>query len=299
VIRSAVLRLLVVVPFLLLVPSAAIASTIVVSIDHFDDSAVPQSDFGVFLSIEIDAPGVTNVAVTAGTVDVLMELTGDGAWEDSSENIFFPSLSALESAVSGTWTVVVTGGDDASTSTFTFNSSRGLRNGDFLPLATGLSPADGATAVEANTLLTWTAVDSAIALSAFAGNAVDEQDALNLLGEILIDASSWQPPLPLPTGPVEWGVYYTPDPTLTVDLVGDISVTTGTIDWVVHDLADLAGISWPAAKPLVLMGSESIVHVTVPEPAALFQSGAALAILGLLASLRSHKRSFGYAGSRS
>jgi hypothetical protein len=294
-IRSAVRFLLVAVSFVLLIPSTASASSILISIDRLDDFAVPLSAFGVFLSVEIDAPDVTNVAVTAGTVEILMELTPDGVWEDASENVFFRSLTALESAVSGTWTIVVTGGADASTSSFTINDSRDLRNGDFLPIATGLSPADGATEVSATTLLSWTAVPSAIALNVFAGSDdTNEQEALNLLGEILIDATSWQPPLPLPAGPGQWGVFYAPDPILTVDLVGDISVTTGTIDWVVHGFAELAGVSWPASKPFMVLGSESIVQISVPEPAEVLQSGVALATLGLLASLRSRKRGFGY-----
>jgi hypothetical protein len=265
-IRSAVRFLLVAVSVVLLVPSTASASSILIGIDRLDDFAVPLSDFGVFLSIEIDAPDVTNVAVTAGTVDVLMELTPDGVWEDASENVFFPSLSALESAVSGTWTIVVT----------------------------GLSPADGATEVSATTLLSWTAVPSAIALNVFAGSDdTNEQEAFNLLKEILIDATSWQPPLPLPAGPVEWGVFCAPDPTLTVDLVGDISVTTGTIDWVVHGFADLSGVSWSASKPFMVLGSESIVQISVPEPAEVLQSGVALATRGLLASLRSRNRGLG------
>jgi hypothetical protein len=129
-------------------------------------------------------------------------------------------------------------------------------------------------------------------VSVFAGNDVGEQEADNLFGGILIDASSWQPPLALPTGLVEWGVFYASDPTLTVDLVGDINVDLGSITWLPHELVAATGISWPRTKPLMALGSESIVQITVPEPAEVLMSGVALATLGLLASLRSRKRAF-------
>jgi hypothetical protein len=136
-------------------------------------------------------------------------------------------------------------------------------------------------------------------LAVFAENDSDEvQEALSLVGEIPLDASSWQPPLALPTGPVEWGVFYAPDPTLTLDLLGDINVTEGSINWDVHEFADLAGIGWPSTKPLMLVGAESIVSITVPEPGDVLQSGVVLAMLGLLASVRSRKSHFGDTGAR-
>jgi len=297
-IRSAARLFFVVVSYVCLAPSAASASSILFSIDRLDDFLIPAAEFGTFIEVEIDAPGVTDVAVTMGTLSVEMEQTDDGVWEEAGDNIF-TSLAALESTVSGTWTIVVTGGADASTSTFTVNASGDLVDSDFLPTATGLSPANGATGVSATTLLSWNPVPSAIVLAVFAENDSDEvQEALSLVGEIPLNASSWQPPLALPTGAVEWGVFYAPDPTLTLDLLGNINVTNGSINWEVHEFADLAGIAWPSTKPLMLLGAESIVGITVPEPGGVLQGGVVLAMLGLLASVRSRKGHLGDTGAR-
>jgi hypothetical protein len=131
-------------------------------------------------------------------------------------------------------------------------------------------------------------------VSVFAGNDVGEQEADNLFGGILIDASSWQPPLALPTGLVEWGVFYASDPTPIVNLVGDLSVTVGSIDWLPHPLIDATGLSgtWPETKPFMVVGSETIAEITVPEASEVLQGGVALAMLGLLAHLRVRKRGF-------
>ncbi len=254
-----------------------------------------MDEFAVFIEIEIDAPGVTGVAVSMGTGSrpTNLELSPDEIWEDTDDMVF-PSLAALKTAVNGTWTIEVTGAD-ASTSSFTVNAN-GLVDGDFPPTATGLSPADGATGVSATTPLSWTPVPAQFqfVLDVFAGNDAGEQEVLSLFDEIPLSASSWQPPLALPTGSVEWGVFYVPDPMLTVDLVGDIKVTAGSITWLPHpliELADLTG-SWPMAKPLMVLASETIVQITVPEPDEVLQSGVALATLGLLVGLRSRKRSF-------
>jgi hypothetical protein len=75
-------------------------------------------------------------------------------------------------------------------------------------------------------------------------------------------------------------------------------VTDGSINWDVHEFADLAGIGWPTTKPLMLLGAESIVRITVPEPGEVLQRGVVLAMLGLLASIRSRKSHFGDTGAR-
>ncbi len=294
-IRSIVRLWIVLISCVYFSPFAASASSIFFDLDRIDDFVFPTDEFAVFIEVEIDAPGVTDVAVTMGTLSIPMELSPDGIWEDANDTVF-PSLAALKTAVNGTWTIAVTGGADASTSSFTVNAN-GLVDGDFPPPITGLSPANGATGVSANALLSWTAVPSQFqfVLNVFAGNDAGEQEALSLLlGESPLSASSWQPPLALPTGPVEWGVFYVPDPTLTVDLVGDINVDLGSITWLPHELVELAGLtgSWPMAKPLMVLASETIVQITVPEPDEVLQSGAALATLGLLVGLRSRKRSF-------
>ena len=293
-IRSIVRFWIVLISCVYLSPFAASASSIFFDLDRIDDFVFPTDEFAVFIEIEIDAPDVTDVTVTMGTLSIPMELSPDGIWEDADDTVF-PSLAALKTAVNGTWTIVVTGGADASTSSFTVNAN-GLEDGDFPPTTTGLSPADGATGVSATTPLSWTPIPSQFqfVLNVFAGNDAGEQEALSLFDEIPLSASSWQPPLALPTGPVEWGVFYVPDPTLTVDLVGDINVITGSITWLPHpliELADLTG-SWPMAKPLMVLASETIVQITVPEPDEVLQSGVALATLGLLVGLRSRKRSF-------
>lgn len=296
-IRSAVRRLIVVVLCLLFIPSAASASSIFFDMDRIDDFVFPSAQFAAFIEIEIkiDATGVTDedvtgVMVTMGTLSVPTVLTEDGIWEEASD-LTFSSLTALKNAVSGTWTIVVTGGANASTSTFTFNAN-GLLDSDFPPTVTGLSPANGATGVSANTLLSWTAISSQIVVGVFAGNDSGEQETDNLFGGLSLNASSWQPPLALPDGLDEWGVFYARDPLLTVDLVGDIALTAGTITWSPHELVEVLGIGWPAAKPLMAVGSETIVEITVPEPAEVLQSGMALATLGLLAQLRARRRDF-------
>ena len=273
-------------------PFAASASSILFDLDRIDDFVFPTDEFAVFIEIEIDAPDVTDVAVTMGTLSIPMELSPDGIWENANDTVF-PSLAALKTAVNGIWTIVVTGGTDASTSSFTVNAN-GLVDGDFPPTATGLSPADGATGVSATTPLSWTPVPAQFqfVLDVFAGNDAGEQEALSLFDEILLSASFWQPPLALPTGPVEWGVFYVPDPIITVDLVGDINVDDGSINWLPHPLIELAGLTWPTEKPLMVLASETIVEITVPEPDEVFQSLVALATLSLLVGLRSRKRSF-------
>ncbi len=66
----------------------------------------------------------------------------------------------------------------------------------------------------------------------------------------------------------------------------------GTITWLPHELVEALGISWPSTKPLMALGSETIVQTSVPEPAGVLQAGVALATLGLLAQLRSRMRGF-------
>ncbi len=286
--RSAVRSLIVLISCASIAPFAASASSLFFDFDRIDDFVFPTDAFAVFIEIEIDEPGVTGVEVTMGTVVVPLELSFDGTWEEATDTVF-PSLAALRNAVSGSWTIVVTGGADASSSSFTVDAN-GLLDADFPPTATSLSPAHGATGVSANTLLSWTAIPDQFVVGVFAENDLVNQETDSLSGGLPIGASSWQPPLALPNGSIEWGVFYARNPELTVDLVGDITVTAGTINWLPHELIAATGINWPTTKPLMALASESIVAITVPEPDALLQGGVTIAMVGVLASLRSRKR---------
>jgi hypothetical protein len=172
-------------------------------------------------------------------------------------------------------------------------------DGDFFATPTNLSPANGATGVSPTTLVSWTDPTGMVtpyALAVDVENDSETQEVLSIpdLGvvEIPITATSWQPPLALANGPVEFGVFYADVDLAVATAISALQVTAGTITW---GNSSFAPPGYPAATPLLLLSSESIVQFAVPEPAAALLAATALAGLALLAGCRS--RALGRSGS--
>lgn len=273
------------------VSSASAVNSILLALSRVDDFLFPAAQFSMYISVDLDLVGVTEVMVQAGSLSVPLEGSpfGSGAWE---EEVQFSDLTALQSTLDGTWTVTIAG-PSPSTSTFSLNAAS-LVDGDFFPTATNLSPADGATNVATTPLLSWTdptGPATPFALNVFVESDTHEQEALSIPGvqeDIPITATSWQPPTPLPNGPIEFSVFYA-DPD-TSGMIGPLQVTMGALTWG-NDAFSPPG--YPASTPLLLLASESIVLFTVPEPSSALLGAAALATAALLA-----RRRRGSVGSR-
>jgi hypothetical protein len=264
---------------------ASAANSVFLDLSRIDDFASPAAQFLMEVNVNLDLAGVTGVTVQTGSLSLLLEEFpfGSGEWEVNET--LFTDLAALRSALDGIWTVTIVG-TSPSTSTFTLNAAT-LVDNDFFPTATNLLPADGATNVSTMPLLSWTdptGPATPFALSVHVGNDADEQEVLSIPGvqeDILITATSWQPPVALPNGPIEFSVLYA-DPA-TSAVIGALQVTTGAITWG-NDAFSPPG--YPAATPLLVLASESIVQFTVPEPSAALLGAAALATAALLARRR-------------
>jgi hypothetical protein len=266
--------------------SAAMAASVVLVLLRSDDSLNPSAPFQASIDVDLsDVTEVTGVTVTIGSTPYLLGDFGGGVW-GNEVGFVFASLAAMQTALNGEWTIDI-GGTYSSTSTFTLTTTS-LVEGDFYPTATDLFPADGATGVPADTAISWTDPTGPITPYALhVGVESNEgglwQEALSLLpGEISVTATTWQPPSALSAGSNESEVTYVDvDETLvTIPLV----VTSGSITW---SASDFAPSGYPAATPLILMGSQTVVQFTVlPEPSGPAAAGAALGTLLLLARLR-------------
>ena len=112
------------------------------------------------------------------------------------------------------------------------------------------------------------------------GESGGDQEAINLEGEIEIDATTWQPPEPLHSGFNEFWVFYTDG---GPSFITPFSVDSGTIVWSSHPAAPPG---YPADTPLLAVGSETIVGFMVPEPSPELAGVAALGTLALVARRR-------------
>lgn len=240
-----------------------------------DDQPFPNQAFLMAVDVGVgDVVGVTNVSVQAGSLAVPMENEGGPEW-DSEEA--FTSFQNMTTTINGTWTITVEG-SSPSTSTFTLNASS-LVDGDFFQTPTNVSPAHGATDVPADFEVSWTPPPggtSADALAVSVGNDFGGQDVDSLTGGVLITDTMWQPPMAFADGNYEVDVIYVnADPSFVTDL------STG--DPIVWGDSPLGGPPYPTGRPFLLLGSDTIHGVTVPEPAAVLLQ---LAVLGILLHLK-------------
>ena len=261
----------------------------IVNLSRLDDFVFPAAEFAMDMSVELDGGGVLAVTAQAGSLALTFEeFPGSGEWEQIEE-ITFSNLAALQSTLDGTWTVTIVGGTSASTSTFTLDAAA-LVDGNFFATPTNLSPANGATGVLSTTLLSWTDPTGMVtpyALAVDVDNDSESQEVLSIpdLGvlDISITATSWQPPLALPNGPIEFAVFYADADLPVLTAISAFQVTAGTITW---GNSGFSPPGYPATTPLLVLAPESIVQFTVPEPSAALLNATALAAVAALARRR-------------
>jgi hypothetical protein len=266
--------------------SAAMAASVLLLLARSDDYLNPSIPFHASIDADLaDVTGVTGVTVSIGSTPYVLGDFGDGLW-GSEADFLFADLAALQTALDGEWTIDIEG-TFPSTSTFTLTTTN-LVDGDFYPTPTDLSPADGATGVPADTAISWTdptgpSTPYALHVAVGSNEGGLWQEAVSVApGEISITATTWQPPSAISAGLNESEVVYVDaDPTL---VTAPLAVISGSINWLASDLAP-AG--YPAATPLILMGSETAIQFTaLPEASGPAATGAALGTLLLLARLR-------------
>ena len=103
--------------------------------------------------------------------------------------------------------------------------------------------------------------------------------ASSLMGDLSVTDTSYSPPTLSPST-YELDVIYVD---LGPSFVSPLVVDTGEISWGDHPVAPPG---YPANSPFMLVGSDTIVGFTVPEPWALLLQLTALTAIGLLAHVR-------------
>lgn len=184
----------------------------------------------------------------------------DGTW---SKEFSFQTFSALQAFAHGTSTIeIFTGNGESSTSTFTLNANA-IQESDIFPNATVISPQQDAVNVSPCPVFLWTDPTGKAEADVLAVGVVDEhftfeQEAVSLFGEISVNATSWQAPLPVLPGINEFGVFY-----VMIDeagLVSELAITSGDITW---GVAPWAPSGYPASTPVLLLGSDTIISFHV------------------------------------
>ena len=268
----------------LMVSSAFAVNYVEVVGVRVDDQAAGFSGFrgSVFVNLE-DETGVTGVSITSPGGMIALSDDSDGAGTSWYNEADYATLADLINATNGLWTIDISG-SSASSSSFTL-SSGGLVDADFFPTPTGLTPAHGATDVPVSTSFSWTDPTGPITPDVVdvyvESNSGNYQGNNSLMGDLAIDATMWTPMMDIDAGPNEWAVGYfeIADP----QAVTDLSVESGSIAW---GNSPFAPVNWPAGRPLVALGAETIVAFdAVPEPTALNLLG-----LGTFALLSRRRR---------
>ncbi len=230
-----------------------------------DDVCCPLDEF--FFGIDVVVPGVagvSDVAVVTGDGTVLgLSDDGGGAWSDE---LSFPDFAAMKMVLDGTWTIIITAAS-SSTSTFMLNAAQ-LVDKDVFATATRVVPANGATGVPADVVFAWNDptgtppgdgdpdVLFVFVDSIFGIGIVQEDDSIN--GTLCITDTSWDPPINVPPGQDEFGVFYADFPCLA----GRLNVTPrGAITW---DDSPFGPSACPTSPtPLLVLGSGTIVGFNV------------------------------------
>ena len=232
-----------------------------------DGFCCPVEEF--LFGIDVVVPGVagvSDVAVETGDGTVLALLGDDdcGVW---SGGLGFPDVVAMRAVLDGAWTVIITA-TSSSTSTFVLNAAQ-LGDSDFFATPTRVDPANDETGVPADVVFAWNDptgtppgdggpdvlfvfVDSDIGIG-----KVQEDDSIN--GTLSITDTTWDPPMNVPPGQDEFGVFYADLPCL----VGRLNVTPrGSVTW---DDSPLFGPSAcpTSPAPLLVLGSGTIVGFDV------------------------------------
>lgn len=257
---------------------------ILIVAERSDDVFTPGAEF--LLSVEVvleNAAGADLTSVSAGFGGTVLDLTEDevGRWEAGTD---FADFAALESEISGAWTVTLVGGALASTNSFDFDTTT-LSDADFFPTPTNVSPGNGATGVAPDVVFSWNDPTGGSArnpdvLVVEVEDSGMGQGASNLTDAmdpefIALDTTSWDPPSDLEEGVTEFDVLYA-----SVDdgFVSTIDVMPpGTVSWRSPNFFP----SYPANVPFLALASETLVQFTVPEPTGRLLAAAVLVTLAL------------------
>ena len=249
-------------------------------ITRVDDFLFPNDAFLIEIFVNLqDEAGVTGMSVMAGSTQVTLTSDGGPEWDDE---LPFTSFASMTAGLNGTWTITVQG-SSPSTSAFTLNANA-LMDSNFFQTPTNVMPANGSTGVATDATLSWTAPPlgtTADVLVVFVGTENEmglEQEATSLEG-LLITDTMWTTPLPMEAGMNEFDVIY-----LNVDASFVTNLSSATVVW---GDSEVAPPGYPPATPLLLLGSDTIVGFTVPEPAAVLSL---LAAMGTLFALTTRRR---------
>jgi len=260
----------------LIAPAAGAVNFVELAILRVDDFLFPSNEFMLAIRVALDDDtGVSGITLSTPQQSFPLEQQGT-SWEEEAG---FGSLAAVQTALDGTWTIAITGGAAASTSTFGLDAASFV-DGDFFATATVLDPADGATDVSPTVTVQWTdptGPETPDFLEVLVGGPSTEQFDDSATGTLSFTDTSWQPPVPLEVGLNELDVVYVRIDSTRVTAA--LQVTAGSIAW---GASPLAPPGYPADTPLVAHGSDRIIGFTVPEPATAALHGAALATLALV-----------------
>jgi hypothetical protein len=265
---------------LLTASAAGAANFVEMAILRVDDFLFPSNQFMVAMSVALDDDtGVSGITLSTPQQSFPLEQQGT-SWEEEAA---FGSREAMQTALDGTWTIAITGGAAASTSTFGLDAASFV-DGDFFATATVLDPADGATGVSPAVSFQWTDPTGPqtpdLLEVVVAGQSTLHSDDSET-GTLSLTDTSWQPPVPLDAGQNEFDVIY-----LRIDparVTSTLQVTAGSIVW---GASPSAPPGYPVDTPLVAHGSDRIIGFTVPEPATAALYGVALAALALVGRQR-------------
>jgi len=225
-----------------------------------DDVCCPLEEF--LVAIDVVVPGVAGVSAVTVETDAFvlpLEDDGGGVWGGQMR---YANLDTMWPELDGTWTVIITGASP-STSTFTLNANQ-LKVYPIFLVPTDVVPANGESGVPADVVFAWndpTGTETADVLFVFVDSVtgigiVQEDDSIN--GTLSITDTTWDPPINVPPGQDEFGVYYADFPCL----VGQLNVTPpGSITW---DDSPFAPPACPTSPtPLLVLGSGTIVGFDV------------------------------------
>jgi hypothetical protein len=239
-----------------------------------DDAFFPSSAYLLDVGVAPDVPGVTGITLQTpflGALGYVVDLENEGGpiWDGEFD---FDSLASVKNELDGEWRITVSG-TTPSVSTFTLDAASFMES-TFYPTPTILNPTHLET-VSSTPTFTWTDPTGPSTPFALLVEGGDDQDlglefgADSLGGGLDVTDTSWSPP-PLQAASYELDVIYLE---LASSFVGPLSVESGTVNW-------------DSDLPFLVVGSDTIVGFTVPEPGSALLQVAALVLVGTLAARR-------------